>query len=83
MKSSRGTASSHVDVNKFSSNTERFCAAPSGLTPFHEFSESQFSESVVRKAEENFCTAELLLAVTQLCIGTLGKYQKILLGPSS
>lgn len=46
-------------------------------------SESRFSESVVHKAEESFCTAELLLAVTQLCIGTLEKYQKILLGPSS
>lgn len=60
MKSSRGTANGHVDVNKFSLNTERFCAAPSGLTQFHEFSESRLSESVVRKAEKSFCSAELM-----------------------
>lgn len=62
MKSFRGTDNSHVDVNTFSLNTERFCAVLSGLT---EFSESQLSESVVCKVGKSFCHAELLVAAMQ------------------
>lgn len=65
MKSFRGTDNSHVDVNKFSLNTERCCAALSGLTWFPEFSVSQLSESVVCKAGKSFYMAEVLLDVTQ------------------